>query len=63
MEYMGRDMAKRWGGFYAIKRGHITFNEGARPFNFTINWHNGLFVYVFLFGRRWSHLWGGRSAK
>lgn len=55
------DYEKPWGGCYSISLGGITFNEGSRPFNFTVTWRKGLFVYVFLNGKRWTRHWFYRS--
>lgn len=46
-----------------VRRGAIFFNEGGVPVNFAIQWRPFVFLYIYVFGRRFSARFGGRSSK
>lgn len=41
-------------GLTYFKKWGFSVNEGAGPINLHMSWYDGLFVYVYLFGWRWS---------
>lgn len=52
------DWTKPFGGFYKMKPGYLTLNEGAGPVNFTYQRFDSgdWFVYLYAFGYRYSKL-------